>query len=122
MLSAAMLVPCTASTSPTATVVHTKASLSTAAWSGEVGEHFGCGGKGVFLAVPVGTVLGEITVEDRRGKARIVASPAARPVGVDAAMRLVFSARFVPPRAVGCAPGLLRGTTLSEPTLDITSA
>lgn len=122
MLSAAMLVPSTASTSPTASVISTKAPLSTAAWSGDVGEHGGCGGKGVFLAVPVATVSGEITVEDRRGKARIVASAAARPVGVVAALRLVFSARFVPPRAVGCAPGLLSGTTLSEPTLDITPA
>src|SRR5262245_26552744 len=121
MLSAAMLVPCTASTSPTASLISTQAPLSTAAWSGDVGEHGGCGGKGVFLAVPVATVLGEITVEDRRGKARIVAS-SARPVGGVAALRLVLRVRFVPPFVVGCAPGLLSGTTLSELTLDITSA
>jgi len=120
MLSAAMLVPCTASTSPTASVISTKAPLCTAVWSGDVGEHGGCGGKGVFLAVPVATVLGEITVEDRRGKAMIVAFAAARPVGVVAALPFVFSACPVPPLPVGWAPGLLNRTTLSEPTLAIT--
>ena len=112
-----MLVPCTASTSPTASVISAKAPLSTAAWSGDVGEHGGCGGKGVSVAVPVDTVLGEITVEDRRGKAMIVAFAALRPVGVVAALPFVFSARSLP---VGWAPGLLNRTTLSEPTLAIT--